>query len=238
MPGIGTLVNVTAIILGGLVGLLLHGGLKPRFQEIMMKALGLATIFIGASGAIRGMLEIEDGQLVSADSMAMVFALVLGAFVGEALNIEKKIERFGEFLKRKFSRGEDSKFVDAFVSATMVVCVGAMAVVGALQDGLHADAATLYTKAVLDFSIIIIMASTMGKGVIFSVIPLAIFQGSITLLARLIEPVLTPAAVNNLSFIGSILIFAVGINLAFGKKFKVGNFLPVLLFAVLFGFFM
>ena len=235
MPGLGTIVNVTTVIVGGIIGCFLHGGLKKRFQEILMQALGLATLFIGLAGALKGLLTITDSSLDTKGVMPLIGSLVLGALVGECINIEKRIETFGDWLKKKAKSTSDPQFTEGFVSCTLVICVGAMAVVGSLEDGLSQNTDMLFTKAILDFIIVLIMASTLGKGVIFSFLPLAVFQGLITIFSQFLAPILTDNAIHTLSFVGSTLIFCVGINLAFGKKFKVGNLLPALLFAVLVG---
>ena len=235
MPGLGTLVNVIAVIVAGVIGCTLHGGLKKRFQDILMHALGLSTLFIGVAGALRGLLTLTEGKLETDGAMTLIGSLVIGSFVGEWINIEKHIESFGEWLKKKAGSERDMRFTDGFVSATLVICVGAMAVVGSLQDGISRDSSMLFTKSVLDFVIILVMASTLGKGVIFSAIPLGIFQGIITLFAGGIEPLLSENSIRTLAFVGSVLIFCVGVNITFGKKFKVGNMLPSLIPAVIFG---
>ncbi len=232
MRGIGTLVNVLAVFAGGGIGLIFRGGLKSRYQEIIMHALGLAVIFIGAAGALKGIFVITDETLETTGTMAMILSLVVGAVLGEWINIEDKMEQFGSWLKKKAKGKDDPRFVEGFVTATLVICTGAMAVVGSIQDGLSGDPSMLFAKAMLDAVIVLVFASTLGKGVLFSAIPLGIFQGSITLFAKVIEPILTEQMIGNLSFIGSILIFCVGINLAFGKKFRVGNMLPALLVAI------
>lgn len=233
MIGTGTLVNVAAVIIGGGIGMLVRGGIKQRFQDILMQALGLSTLFIGVSGALKGMFTVNGEGLETGGAMVLILSLVLGALIGEGINIEKQFERFGEWLKRKVKSNGDSQFVEGFVTASLVICVGAMAVVGSLQDGLTGDASMLYTKAILDFVIVLVLASALGKGVLFSALPLGILQGSITLFAGVIAPVLSDRMIDNLSFIGSALIFCVGINLCFGKKIKVGNLLPALVIAVL-----
>lgn len=233
MIGTGTLVNVAAVIIGGGIGMLIRGGIKQRFQDILMQALGLSTLFIGVSGALKGMFTVNGEGLETGGAMVLILSLVLGALIGEGINIEKQFERFGEWLKRKVKSNGDSRFVEGFVTASLVICVGAMAVVGSLQDGLTGDASMLYTKAILDFVIVLVLASALGKGVLFSALPLGILQGSITLFAGVIAPVLSDRMIDNLSFIGSALIFCVGINLCFGKKIKVGNLLPALVIAVL-----
>ena len=179
------------------------------------------------------MLKIENGSITGGKSMLVVLCLTLGTIVGELIGIEKGFERFGEWLKRKTGNSGDAGFVNAFVSASLTVCIGAMAIVGAIQDGILRDCTTLAVKSVLDFIIIAVMTSSMGKGCVFSAIPVFVFEGSITLLARLVSPIMTELAIAYLSLIGSILIFCVGINLVWGKKLRVANMLPAVLFAVL-----
>lgn len=232
MRGIGTIVNVLAVLLGGGAGLLLRRGLRPRLQEILMQAMGLATVFIGLSGAMRGMLSVEGGALVAGDSLGMILSLVLGGLLGELLNLDGRMEQFGTWLKNRFAQEGESQFVEGFVTASLVICVGAMAVVGALQDGLGNGAEMLYAKALLDGIIVWVFASTYGKGAVFSAIPVGLFQGAITLSAVLIAPLISDAVIANLSFIGSILISCVGINLCFGQKFRVANLLPALVVGV------
>ena len=185
------------------------------------------------AGAMQGMLHIDGGRILSGKSMLVVLCLALGTVVGEMIGIEKGFERFGEWLKVRSGNSGDKQFVNAFVTASLTVCIGAMAVVGAIQDGISGDYSTLAVKAVLDFIIIAVMTSSLGKGAIFSAIPVLIFEGIITLLARLVSPVMTETAVAYLSLIGSVLIFCVGVNLVWEKKVRVANMLPALLFAVL-----
>ena len=163
-------------------------------------------------------------------------ALAIGGFVGELMNIEDAFERFGQWLKIKSGNARDLGFVDAFVTASLTVCIGAMAIVGAIQDGIGGDYSILATKAVLDLIIIMVMTCSLGRGAVFSAIPVAIFQGSITALAGLVRPLMTDAALSNLSLLGNILIFCVGINLVWGKKVKVANLLPAIVFAVIAAF--
>ena len=144
------------------------------------------------------------------------------------------MERLGIWLKAKADRKGDSQFVQGFVTASLVVCVGAMAIVGSIQDGLTGNATTLYTKAVIDGIVVMVMASVYGKGVLFAALPVGVLQGAITACAGLLAPVFRQPVIDNLSFLGSILIFCVGVNLAFGTKFKVANMLPALVFGVVF----
>ena len=232
----GTIINVIAIILGGILGRLFGKLLSERYQDTLNKVCGVSVLFIGIAGALEGMLAIQENQVVSQKAMMIVICMSLGAFIGELLNIEKQFERFGEWLKKKTGNSKEKLFVEGFVTASFTVCIGAMAIVGAIEDGIFGDYSILATKAVLDFIIIMVMTGTMGKGCVFSAIPVAILQGSVTLLANFIKPVMTDAALANLSMIGSILIFCVGLNLVWGKKVRVANLLPAVILAVIMAF--
>ncbi len=231
MIGLGTIINCAAIIVGGVFGLLFGKLLKERVQETLQKANGICVLFIGIAGAMEGMLRLSGSTLSSGKSMLIIASLALGAFVGELINIEHWVERFGEWLKIKTGNAKDKDFVNGFVTASLTVCIGAMAVVGSIKDGIEGDISILTTKAILDLIIVMVMTCSLGKGCIFSAIPVAVFQGTITALARLIKPLMTEAASANLSLIGSVLIFCVGVNLVWGKKIKVANLLPSLVFA-------
>lgn len=238
MVGFGTMINTAAILTGGVCGLLFGRFLSEQKQDALCKACGVCTLFIGVSGALEGMLRVEGTALVGAGTMWIVLCVTAGALFGEILNIEDHIERFGEWLKIKTGSARDKQFVNAFVTASLTVCIGAMAVIGSIEDGIKADPSILLTKAALDFIIVMAMTSSMGKGCIFSAIPVALFQGGITVLARLLEPLLAkPAALANLSLIGSILIFCVGVNLIWGKKIRVANLLPSIVLAVAVSYF-
>lgn len=239
MAGIGTMCNVAGVIIGSALGLLIRKGLKEGYQKILMHAMGLATIFIGASGAMQGLLVIDtDGSIGTQGTMLMVFSLAIGGLVGEFLRIEDHMEGLGEKLKAMVRVKGDNHFVEGFVTSSLVICVGAMAVVGSLQDGLQHDPSLLLTKAILDLVICMVFASTLGIGVMFSAIPLGIYQGSITLAAAFLQGVMSDQLIANLSYIGSVLIFTVGINLVFGKTVKVGNMLPALLGPVVYEIFL
>lgn len=190
-------------------------------------------MFIATAGAMQGMLSVEGGKILGGKSMLVVLALALGTILGELCKIERGFERFGEWLKKKTGNSGDSQFVNAFVTASLTVCIGAMAIVGAIQDGIKGDFSTLAVKSVLDLIIIAVMTSSLGKGCVFSAIPVFVFEGLITLLARLISPLMTELAIAYLSLVGSILIFCVGVNLVWGKKFRVANMLPSVVFAVI-----
>jgi uncharacterized membrane protein YqgA involved in biofilm formation len=234
MVGLGTLANMAAIIFGASIGMLLKGFLKQRFQETIMNALGLAVMFIGISGALQGLFVINKNGLETANMMLMIVSLALGAFIGELIDIETRLDRMGEFIKKSLKvKGEKGRnFVEGFVSSSLLFCIGAMAIIGSLKDGLSGDASMLYAKGFIDGTVAIFFASTLGIGVFFSIIPLGIYQGVITLSAKYIEPYLSDRLIQNISFIGSILIFGIGINMIFGKKIKCGNLLPAVLIPV------
>lgn len=236
MTGLGTVVNCAAVIVGALIGMLFKKALKERFCELITQSMGLAVIFIGAAGGVGRIIELNKAENGTVQIVMMVLAFTLGSFLGELINIQHLTERFASWLKVKTKSENDNGFVSGFVSASLTICVGAMAVIGPIQDALSHDYSTLFTKAVLDLVIIMVMASAMGKGTVFSVIPLAAVQGSITLIAKLVEPYLTQSAVTNISFVGSMMIFCVGVNLMFDKKIRVANMLPTIIFSVAFSF--
>ena len=233
MIGLGTLINTAAIVCGGIAGHITGKLFQQEQQAALNKACGVSVLFIAIAGAMQGMMAIDGGSLVSGKSMLVVLCLALGTAVGELIGIERGFESFGEWLKEKTGNSGDKEFVNAFVTASLTVCIGAMAIVGAIEDGIMGDYSTLAVKAVLDFIIVAVMTSSLGKGSAFSAIPVFLFEGSVTLLARLVAPVMTDLAVAYLSLIGAILIFCVGINLVWGKTIRVANMLPAVLLAVL-----
>lgn len=232
MTGLRTVINSASIVAGGLVGYFAGKFFRPEQQESLNKACGISVIFIAVAGAMQGMLKIEGAEIVSGKSMLVVLCLALGTIMGELFGIEKGFENFGGWLKKKSGNSGDSTFVNAFVTASLTVSIGAMAVVGAIQDGLLGDFSTLAVKSVLDFIIVAVMTSAMGKGAVFSAVPVFVFEGAMTLLAKLLSPLMTPAALAYLSLIGSVLIFCIGVNLVWGKKLKVANMLPSVILAV------
>lgn len=236
MIGLGAIINTCAIIVGGLLGLLFSKKMKPKYQDSLTAAIGVCVIFIAIGGVMEKMLLFTDGAFSTQGSMMLIISVALGTFIGELINLEGLIERFAEWLKRKTKSESDNNFVNAFVTTSLTVCVGAMAIVGSIEDGLSGDYSISAAKSVLDFIIVLIMSASLGKGSIFSAIPVAILQGGVTALARLIKPLITSAAMNNLSLVGSALIFCVGVNLLWGKKIKVANLLPALIFAAAFAF--
>ncbi len=236
MIGLGTIINAAGILAGGAGGLLFGKRMKKRYQDTLTSGVGISVLFLGISGCMEKMLVLTREGLTSSGTMMMIGSFSMGALAGEWLNLDYHLEQFGEWLKKKTKSEEDTGFVDGFVTASMTVCIGAMAVVGAVQDGLMGNYSTLAAKAVLDFIIILIMTASMGKGCIFSVIPVVVFQGTITLLSRQIQPLMTEQALANLSLTGSMLIFCVGLNLIWGKKVKVANLLPTIVIAAAWAF--
>ncbi|HIS26834.1 MAG TPA: DUF554 domain-containing protein [Candidatus Pullilachnospira intestinigallinarum] len=232
MIGLGTIINTAGILAGGAVGRLFGSRFNSKIQDALNGACGVSVLFIGIAGAMEGMLKIQDGALSSGQSMLVVLSLALGALIGEWINIEGLFERFGRWLKVKTGNARDKKFVDAFVTSSLTVCIGAMAIVGSIQDGIYGDYSVLVTKAILDLIIVLVMTCSLGIGCIFSAIPVAVFEGLLTVLARFLRPVMTEAALANLSLVGSILIFCVGLNLLWEKKVRVANLLPSVVLAV------
>ncbi len=233
MIGLGTIINTAAIAASGLAGHFFGKLFNGEKQDSLEKACGVSVLFIGIAGAMEGMLKVEGSAVISGKAMFISLCLALGTMIGELLNIENAFERFGEWLKQKTGNAKDTRFVDAFVTASLTVCIGAMAIVGSIQDGILGDYSTLAVKSLLDFIIVAVMCSSMGKGATFSAVPVFLFQGSITLLAKLIEPVMTEGAISNISMVGSILIFGVGVNLVWGKRLRIANMLPAVVLAVL-----
>ena len=236
MIGLGTIINTISIVAGGFIGHFTGKLFRMEQQDSLNMACGISVLFIAIAGAMEGMLEIESSSLMSGKSMFVVLCLAIGTIIGELIGIENGFEQFGEWLKKKTGNSEDAEFVNAFVTASLTVCIGAMAIVGAIQDGILGDYSTLAVKAVLDLIIIAVMTSSMGKGCVFSAIPVFLFEGGITLAARLISPIMTELAVSYLSLVGSILIFCVGVNLVWGKMIRVANMLPAVLIAVIAAF--
>lgn len=232
MIGFGTIMNTLAVILGGMAGILFKKGIAGRFEKILMQANGLAVIFIGISGALKYMLVVDNGSISTQGTMLLIFSLVIGSIIGEAINIEAGMEIIGEKLKKAAKVKSDNHFVDGFVTTSLIICVGAMAIVGAMQDGLTGDSSMLVAKSLLDFIIVAILAATYGIGAMFSAIPIFVYQGSITLIAAVFGSIISDVLIAELSFVGSTLIFCVGVNLVREKTFRVANMLPALLIPV------
>ena len=218
---ISPIVNAVAVIIGSLIGLLLKKGIPERLTDSVMKALGLCTVFIGITGLLKG-----ENVLV------LIVSMVLGTLIGEGIDLDLRINRLGEWVEFKFKKG-DGKIAEGFVTATLLFCVGAMAIVGSLQSGLTGDHEMIYTKSVLDFIAAIIFASTLGFGVMFSAVAVLVYQGSIVLLSSWIAPFLTDATIGEMTAVGSLLIFALGLNILGITKIKVMNLVPAIFIPIL-----
>lgn len=230
----GTIINVVAIFLGGIFGLLFGKRISDSAKDSILKVNGVAVIILAIGGVMSKYLSIgEDGSISTVGTMMMILSLAIGTLIGELIGIDKAITRFGEWLKIKTKNEGDGAFVNAFVLASCTVCIGAMAVVGSIEDGITGDYSILLAKSILDLIIILIMTASLGKGCMFSAIPVGLFQGSITLLAIFLGSFVPAASLENLSLVGNILIFCVGLNLVWDLKIKVANMLPSLVIAML-----
>lgn len=242
--GFGSVVNAAAITAGGLAGMLAGKLIKDRYRETILRMIGFGVAMMAVGSTLARMLTVkveaaESGFTASLDTQGaimMIVSLALGALIGEIINLDGAFERLGAFLRDKTGSKKDGGFVDAFMTASLTVCVGAMAVMGALEEGLHANADILLSKSVIDLITVFTLSASMGKGCIFSAVPVLILQGGITLLAGLLTPVMTPEAVGNLGLVGNVLIVCVGVNMIFPKIVRVANALPAIVIAVAFAF--
>lgn len=213
---LGTFTNTLAIICGSIAGIVLRKGIPERYRESVMHAIGLAVLLIGINGALK-----------SDDLLLVILSLVAGTLMGEGLQLERRLEQMGMFLETRFKHSEGSA-TKGFVTASILFCVGAMAIVGSLESGLSGNHQTLYAKSVLDGTTSIVLASALGVGVLFSAIPVLLYQGAITLSASLLKPFLVPAVVLQMSSVGGLLIVAIGLNLLKIVKIRIGNMLPAI----------
>ncbi len=222
----GTIVNVLGILLGGGVGLLLHRlmgrGVPERFRDIIMKGIGLCVVYIALGGVL-------DGK----KPLVTILSMVLGAALGEGLDLDGKLERLGKNLEERFSGSGDGSFAQGFLSATLLFCVGTMAIKGSLDAGLVGDHATLYAKSTMDTISAGIFASSLGAGVLFSTLPVLVYQGGITLLAGLAQPLLGDAVIAEMNTVGSLLLFGLALNLLEVTHLKLMNYLPAMFLPVL-----
>lgn len=238
MTGLGTVVNVATVLAGTVIGMLLKGGMPKRYHDIVISAIGLCTIFLGISGALTGLLAVNGAALETKETMMMIGSMILGGLLGEFLDIENRLEKLGEWCKSKIPVNGDKMgtFVEAFVTSTLLFCVGSMAIVGSLEDGLNHNFDILFAKSVMDGVMAIVFSASLGIGVGFSIFPIMIYQGGITLLAGYVRPYLNDLVIGRMSFVGSILIFALGLNMLLGKKIKFGNMLPAMFMPLLLQF--
>ena len=236
MRGLGTVINVALLIFGGLCGLLFGKKLNERIKDTLLSVNAVAIMMLAVGGVMQNMLSLSDGKLSTGGTVMMIVSLTLGGLIGEIININALVNKFGEWLRIKSHSTGDDSFVSAFVSASCTVCIGAMAVIGSINDGVSGDCSVLIAKAILDAVIICVMTASQGKGCIFSAVPVAIFQGVITIIAVFAGGFMTGLALSYLSYVGNVLIFCVGLNLIRKKQIRVANLLPSLVIAVAWGF--
>lgn len=236
MRGLGTVINVALLIFGGLCGLLFGKKLNERIKDTLLSVNAVAIMMLAVGGVMQNMLSLSDGKLSTGGTVMMIVSLTLGGLIGEIININALVDKFGEWLRIKSHSTGDDSFVSAFVSASCTVCIGAMAVIGSINDGVSGDCSVLIAKAILDAVIICVMTASQGKGCIFSAVPVAIFQGVITIIAVFVGDFMTDLALSYLSYVGNVLIFCVGLNLIRKKQIRVANLLPSLVIAVAWGF--
>ncbi len=213
---LGVFVNVGAIVIGSLVGLLLKHGLPNQVKRVIMQGIGLSVLVIGIGGAL------QTGSV-----LLLVLSLVIGGAAGAAIQIEKRLDDFGHKIEERFGK-EEGSFAKGFVTASLIYCVGAMAILGSIQAGVNHDYSTLYIKAILDGVTAIIFTATLGYGVIFSAIPVLIYQGAIVLLGIQLEPLLFEELTVEMDAVGSVIIMGIGINLLEIKKIHIGDLLPAI----------
>lgn len=213
---LGTIVNALAIIGGSILGCLFRNGIPERYNRTIIQAVGITVIIIGISGALK------TQQL-----LIVIFSMTIGSLLGELVNIEKKLEQLGNWIENRIGKS-DNNFTQGFVTASLIYCVGAMAIVGAMESGLTGNHQTLFAKSVLDGVTAIIFASTFGIGVLFSALSVFAYQGLLTLCASFLKPFLVPEIIGQMSAVGGILIMAIGINLLEISKIKIGNMLPAI----------
>jgi len=229
VPGIGVLVNISAIVVGSLIGLAVGRLIKESVRAGIIQVMGLAVIVIGVMSSITGLtgLSQESGILGRFSLVIFCLCLIIGTLIGEILSLETRLKVMGEGLQKRFQKGQkkDNTFVKGFMTASLVYCVGAMTVLGPIQDGLG-NPDILLVKAVLDGTISIFFASTLGIGVLFSIVPLFILQGTLALLAFSVGDVVPLVAITGIEAVGGVLIAGIGINLALGTKLRIGNMLP------------
>jgi hypothetical protein len=232
MPLAGTLINVVAVVIGTAAGTLLGDRLPDRLRETVMHALGLVTLAVGMDGALEAFRP-PLAELTRASVLLVLGSVLVGGVVGEMLRIEDRLNALGDRLKRRFAGDHEhqARFTEGFVAASLLFCVGPMAIVGSIQDGLHGDVQLLAIKSMLDGFAALALASALGWGVGFSILPLLVYQGSITLAAASLSDALTPEVVAGLTSAGGILILAISLRLLELKQVRVGNLLPALLFA-------
>lgn len=222
----GTLVNCVAVIAGGLIGLLMKKGIKETYAQNINKSLGIAVLIIGLNGVISNMFTVEDGNLKSSGELLLIVFLVVGTLIGELLRLDGRFNSVCEKVETKFSSGG---FASGFINGTILFCVGAMAIIGSLNDGISGDSSVLFVKSALDFVSAIIFGATLGYGVVFASIPVFLYQGAISLLAGSLEGILQGELLTQICMTGYAIIVAIGFNFFLDKKFKTLNMVPALI---------
>lgn len=221
----GTIVNTVSIILGSLIGIMLKNGFIKEKSEAIMSALGLSVLIIGLQGVIQYQSPLK-----------LIVSLALGVLIGEMLDLDQQMNRFARIIEKRFTKGNDNRFVQGFVGASILFGVGAMSIVGAIQSGMDSNETVLYTKSLLDFVSSIVYASTFGWGVLFSSFVILIYQGLITVLSSIITPFLNEVVLSDISAVGSALVMAIGLNMLNITKLKLANFLPAILVIIILSF--
>ncbi|MBE7002338.1 MAG: DUF554 domain-containing protein [Ruminococcaceae bacterium] len=228
----GTLINAALILLGGIIGLVFKKAVSKEMEYSIHKATGVAVLIIGICGVLSAMLKTNaDGSISSSGELILVVSLALGTFIGELLKLETRLNKGCKWIENKFKM---SNFATGFITSTMIYCIGAMAIVGAINDGLLGDSSTLVTKGIIDGITSVVLAASLGYGVLFSAIPILIYQGGMTLLAGLLENVLVGELLSNICMVGYALVMCIGINFLYNgdKQIKTVNMLPALLVPV------
>lgn len=221
---LGTLVNAAAIIAGTAIGVFLKKGLPEKLADTLMKGVGLCTMFLGISGSLKG-----------ENSLILILSIVIGTLIGEGIDLEEKIGRLGLWVEGRFKKtdGEKATLAEGFVTASLLFCVGAMAIVGSLQSGLMENHEMLFGKSILDFIISVVLASTLGVGVAFSSALVFLYQGSITLLAQWVAPFLTDTVIAEMTCVGSVVMIGLGLNIIGITRLRVMNYIPAIFIPII-----
>lgn len=218
---LGVIVNTSTVILGSMLGLIFKKGISQKYTDAVMIGLGFCTVLIGISGILKG-----ENVLVA------IVSMVIGSIIGTAIDLDGKLNSLGDLLSQKLEKkGGKTSVAQGFVTASLLFCVGAMTIIGSLESGLKGDHTTIFTKSILDFCSSMMLSASLGIGVIFAAVFVFVFQGSIVLLAGVLAPLLSDAAVAEITCVGSLMILALGLNLTGISKFKVANYFPALILA-------
>ncbi|MDF2611588.1 MAG: ydfK [Lachnospiraceae bacterium] len=233
---IGVLVNGAAVILGGILGLLFKKGISKSIETSINKAMGIVVVIIGLNGVISTMFTVNaEGGLKSGGELLLVVSFAIGTLIGEMLKLDDKFNSFSYGLEHRF---KIDGFTTGFVTASSLFCIGAMAIIGSINSGLSGDHSTLFTKSIIDGVTAVVLAASLGIGVMFSAIPVMLYQGAIALLAGFLSNILIGELLLQVTMVGYTLIICVGLNLMATLKFKTINMLPALLVPVIYAWFL